>query len=423
MFPDMAHEALTGEIESWLLDETLHDPDIIRLFEALCLRLNAAGIPLERGSVNWPTLHPLFRAEQIYWHRGEAVQHFQTLHAEGFSEAFLSSPFYHAMTNNLPRLRRRLEGPEALADFPVLVEFRDKGFTDYLLTSTDFHIARVKSVLGREVGIMASWATRRPGGFSDADIVALTRIQKAFAVACHGSIQKRVMESLADTFVGPTAARRILAGETRLGDGDEIRAVVWYADLRGSTWLSSNMPAADYLAYLRDYYACTADSAIAEGGEVLDFIGDAVLAIFPVRGDLGGPEAVQAATRATEAALDRLAAYRAREGVRDMQFSISLAMGPMMYGNIGVASRLSFSAIGPAVNAVTRIDDLSKSLGRAVLVTADIAAVEPERWVAIGEHRLVDVDEPVRLFARADGRDRFDNAHLRDRLARPLAAA
>lgn len=417
----MQHATLIGEIEAWLLAETLKAPDIVRLFDSLCIRLHGAGLPLDRAALTWPTLHPLFQAEQIFWRRGEPAKLEQYAHGLGRSEAFTRSPFAHALENGLTRLRRRLTGPEALTDFPVLAELREKGFTDYLLTATDFHIARVGEFAGGQAGIMASWATRREGGFSADDMVALTRIQTVFAVACHASIQMRIMEALAGAYLGPTAARRVLAGDTKLGDGEMIRAVVWFSDLRGSSWLAERMPPDTYLSYLADYYACSAEPVLDAGGEVLDFIGDAVLGIFPVRGDLGGPEAVRAATRAAEAALDRLEAYRARDGATEMQFSIALALGEVMFGNIGVAARLSFSAIGSVVNTVTRIDRLSKELGRAVLVTPEIAQVEPERWVPVGPRKVTEDGKATPIFARACERDRFDAADLRARLARRLA--
>lgn len=155
----MPHEALIGEIESWLIDESLGDPDIVELFGALCMRLHAAGLPLERAALSWPTLHPLFKAEQIYWRLGEGAQLEQYRHETISTGVFEASPFHHVLVNRLTRLRRRLFGPEALVDFPVLEELKAKGFTDYLMTSTSFQIADVGSFRGGDSGILASWAT------------------------------------------------------------------------------------------------------------------------------------------------------------------------------------------------------------------------------------------------------------------------
>lgn len=407
----MTHAPLTEEIETWLLQETLFDPDIVDLFGDLCLRLHAAGVPLARAALSWPTVHPLFQAEQIYWRAGQEAELFQYRHDFESGGAFERSPFHHVLVNRLNRLRRRLTGPDALLDFEVLEELAEEGFTDYLLTAANFRIADVDAFRGGSAGIMASWATRRPGGFSDGDLEALGRVQRVFAVACHASIQKRVMVNVTNAYLGETAAGRVLSGEVRRADGERIKAVIWHSDLRGSTRLSNEMEPEAYLELLRSYYDCTAQPVIDEGGEILEFIGDAVLAIFPLRGDVGGPEAVRAATRAMEAALncreDWIAAHADAPGAAELNFSISMTAGEVMFGNIGVPSRLTFSAIGPAVNKVARLDELSKKLGRGVLATREVASVEPERWVSIGMQPLRDFDAPLELFTRACSRDAF----------------
>ena len=404
----MSHTPLTDEIERWLLAEALHDADIVELFGALCVRLHGLGIPLSRAALSWPTLHPLFQAEQIYWRLGRGAELFQYRHATELTATFESSPFHHVLVNGLPSLRRRLEGPETLKDFPVLEELSEQGYTDYLLTATSFRIADVGEYRGGASGIMASWATARPGGFSDADLTALTRVQTTFAVACHASIQKRVMSNLAAAYLGETGARRVLSGEVRRGDGDRIRAVLWYSDLRGSTRLSNALAPEAYLQLLRDYYDCTAQPVIDEGGEILEFIGDAVLAIFPIRGDTGGPEAARAALRALEAARARRRICLSEKGAPagctpdQLRFSIAVATGEMMFGNIGVPTRLTFSAIGADVNRVARLEELAKTLGRSALVTKEIAALEPGRWTPLGPHGLRDFEDPVEVCGLAE---------------------
>ena len=415
----MTHEILIAEIEAWLLEEAVKEPEVLDLFGQLCNRLHGAGVPVERAALSWPTLHPLFQAEQIYWLLDEGAELIQYRHDAGESEQYQRSPFAYMVNKQVPRLRRRLTGPEATADFPVLEELQEAGFTDYIMTSSTLKVADVTQFKGGEVGTLSSWATKREGGYSSDDILALSRIQRAFAVACHASIQARIMNNLAEVYLGRTGAQQVLSGTVQRGDGEMIRAVVWYSDLRGSTRLSNRMDPHDYLKLLRCYYDCTAQPVIEEGGEILDFIGDAVLAIFPIRGDTGGPEAIRAAVRAMDKALalrEEVVAERERRGMEaELRFSVSMTVGEMMFGNIGVPSRLTFSAIGRAVNKVSRIDELSKELGRAVLVTREIAAVEPERWISAGLQELRDFETPVELMTCACGRDMFEAA--------PVAAA
>ena len=297
-------------------------------------------------------------------------------------------------------------------DFEVLHEFKDKGFTDYLMTCSGFRIGEVSEFANRGTGILASFATKRKGGFTSDDLEALSHIQRIFAVACRVAIQRRVTANLVNTYLGPTAGWKALSGEIKRGDGENIRAVVYYADLRSSTRLSESMEADDYLALLREYFDCAAQPVLDEGGEILDYIGDAVLAIFPIRGETGGPEAVRAATRAMEAALKRREELIAEKSETPIRFCISMAVGEVMFGNIGVPERLSFSVIGSVVNEVARMDDASKALGRSVLATKEIAAIDADHWVSVGEHALEGVPKPVELFARCCDLDAFQSAEV-----------
>lgn len=408
----MAHEGLIEAVESWLIDQSLGDPDIERLFQQLCDRLVGVGVPLHRAALTWPTLHPLFQAEQIFWNPEDGAKLLQYSHANQASEGWLRSPFHHVLSHRLDRLRRRIVGEDALLDFDVLHEFKEQGYTDYLLTAASFRIGESADMNARGSGIMASWATKRETGFSRGDIEGLNRIQRSFAVACRVAIQQRVTENIATAYLGRTAGARALQGKIRRGDGSRIRAAVYYADLRGSTHLSENMDADAYLSLLKTYFDCVAQPVIDEGGEILDYVGDAVLAIFPVEGDLGGPEAARAAARAMEKALVLRGERLEAEPGLPLRFSVSIAMGEVMFGNIGVPSRLSFSAIGPVVNEVARMDDASKALGRAVLVTREIAQVAPEHWVSLGPQPLAGVPQPVELFARRCELDAFEPTRL-----------
>ena len=401
----MSHTVLIEDIEAWLIDKALGDPDIVVLFQRLCERLVGIGVPLDRAALSWPTLHPLFRAEQIFWNNQEGAHLEQHSHANRHSDAWLKSPFYYVIQRQLAMFRRRLTGEEAMADFDVLKELQSKGFTDYLMTSSDFRIGEVKTFEDKRTGTLASWATKREGGFTDSDIRALGRIQKSFAVACRVAIQRRVTTNLVNTYLGPTAGAKALSGDIQRGDGEQIRAVVYYADLRGSTRMSNDLETDDYLALLKSYYDCVAQPVLEEGGEILDYIGDAVLAIFPVRGDTGLPEAARAATRAMEKAL----VLREQSSDKDrLRFCVSMACGDVMFGNVGVSERLSFSVIGTIVNQVARMDDISKVLGRSVLVTSEIAKIDQDNWISLGEQVLVGIAEPVELFARLCDLDAFE---------------
>jgi adenylate cyclase len=396
----MSHDTLISEIETWLIGKALGDPEIVKLFEALCQRLHAVGVPVERAVLSWPTLHPLFRAEQVFWWLGKGAKLEQYYHSSAGGEAWLRSPFYRVLSRALPRLRRRLTGENAFLDFDVLKDLAEQGYTDYLMTSSNFRIAQFSDYEGGTTGIMASWTTTRVGGFTDMDLEALSRIQTIFAVACRAAIEKRVMANLANAYLGPTAGRRVLSGDIRRGDGERISAVVWFSDMRGSTRLSDEMQPDDYLALLNQYFECTAAPVIAHGGEILNFIGDGVLGVFPIEGPDGVAEAVGRATAAVDDAL-RLGDEAIKAGTpagAPLVFGIGLDIGELMFGNIGVADRLAFSGIGRVVNGTQRIEAATKDMGCPVLATAAVAEAASEYWVPAGTRCMADFQSEVALF-------------------------
>jgi adenylate cyclase len=395
----MSHVTLISAVEDWLIGKALGDPEISLLFEKLCERLHAAGIPLERASLSWPTLHPLFKSEQVFWRLNEGSELNQYMHADGPTDAWLKSPLFYLHDKGLSHLRRRLTGAGAMLDFDVLQEFKEQGFTDYLVTAADFGIANVEHFAGKATGIIASWMTKRASGFTDDDLDALRRIQRVFAAACRASIQRRVTDNLASAYLGPTAGCRVLTGDIRRGDGERLPAVVWYSDLRGSTRLSDTMDPDSYLQLLNQYFECTAQPVIDNGGEILNFIGDGVLAIFPIESECP----MQAAAKAENAVKAALSAQFAAEktgtpGGAPLQFGIGLAVGEVMFGNIGVPSRLAFSGIGKVVNAVQRIESQTKDLGLPVLASPDFAEAAPGDWVAAAEILIADFDRQFQAY-------------------------
>ena len=413
----MHREALIETIGEWLVDQALDEPDIIEMFEHLCRKLYGAGVPVARARLTWPTLHPLFRAETILWRRMAETEFEQFRHQDDTSDAWQLSPMAWMFENDVEVLRRNLDGPNRILDFPILEELEAEGMTDYLVIITSFIGERPSAydegrggqlngaqsaINSGPVGVILNWACDRPGGFSNDDIAALKLIQRRFAVACKSVIQRRIASNITETYLGRQAGREVLDGAIRLGDGKAIEAVVWYADMRNSTALADTMEAADFLDLLNDYFHCTAGPTIEYGGEVLDFIGDAVLAIFPYEDAESRKQAIQCATMAMEDALERMKVRnreRTEAGKTEFGLGIGINTGWLTFGNIGVESRLSFSVIGPTINEVERIETLTKHVKANALVTADIAKIHPDRWHSIGLHRLEGVAQECELYA------------------------
>lgn len=399
----MTQEALIAPIREWLVEQSLGDNDIIEMFETLCMRMVGVGIPIKRAKLLWPTLHPLFQAETVSWLRGEKAVLEQFLHQENESDDWKASPLKFIIENDVDVFRRELTGSNALVDFELLKELKEKGYTDYLAHSTPLDGYTTRSRDGAiKRGIVVTWTSDRPGGFSPDDLRSLQKIQRRFAVACKNVIQTRISRNITTTYLGNRAGGSVLDGNIRRGDGETMSAVVWYSDMRNSTSLAESMPADDYFAMLNSYFEATAEPVVNNGGEVLEFIGDAVLGIFPYTKQNELKSAAKAANQALDQAIQTAAQTnkeREAQGWERFKFGIGLNVGDVMFGNIGIPSRLSFSVIGPTINEVARIENMTKFLQQPVLASSKFASLDPDRWKSVGEHKLEGVLDPAELFS------------------------
>ncbi len=258
----------------------------------------------------------------------------------------------------------------------------------------------------RSDGIAGSWATDRASGFSEEDIHGLERIQRRLAVACKVTIKDQIARNILHAYLGMDAGRLVLNGHIKRGDGETIHAVIWYSDLRNSTRMADSMQAHDFLQVLNTFFECTAGAVLAHKGEVLRFIGDAVLAIFPIRnGGTNGHDACEAALAAARDADDWMAQIneqRLDEGLEALSFGLGLHVGDVLFGNIGVPERLEFSVIGPAANEVARLEGMTKQLNRHILVSGEFAQKVSVAWESLGQHNLRGVGDPVEVFGFPD---------------------
>ena len=390
-----------GPVEEYLALNALADTPLADILAGFGERSREAGLPVARLMVGWRLLDPLYLSQTLVWSLGEGIEAERVLFKGSMeSERFRVSPVRYLIEQPADEFRRRLEGANEPFQFPVLQDLADAGMTDYLIVKVGF---------GTEwddperpgTGVILSFASDAPGGFTDEHVVAIHRLKHMLALAVRMTIQTDSREVLARTYLGTSAGRKVLDGQIMRGQGQAIDAVIWYCDLRGSTALCERLGMDRYLPLLNDYFGATASPVVEHGGEVLDFIGDAVLAIFPLD-DTGVARAVEA----TGDVLRDLEAFRLanqdvladRPGVADVA-GIAIATGRVVYGNIGIPARLTFSVIGPTVNRVARIEGLTKVLHEPVLVTGSIAEATPDRWLSRGAHLLDGVTERQELFA------------------------
>jgi adenylate cyclase len=248
---------------------------------------------------------------------------------------------------------------------------------------------------------VATWTTDRKEGFRDGDIAALEAVTPALAATVDARVLRRLTVNLLDTYLGAAAARRILAGRVHRGEGEGLNAVILASDLRNFTALSDQLDGAAVIGLLDDYFDAIAGAVQRRGGEVLKFIGDGVLAIFPT-GDEGDftSTSVRALDAATAALgdLDRINARRRAESRTEIRIGIGLHLGEVTYGNVGAADRLDFTAIGPAVNLAARLEGLSKRVMRPLVVSQAFAAACPRPLVSLGFHPVRGLSEPEEVF-------------------------
>jgi adenylate cyclase len=370
----------TTSVAEWLIDGARSAPEPPQVLAQCSERLLGCGIPLWRVAVFVRTLHPDIPGRAFVWRSGEEVQ----VRAADFelfeSEEFRNSPVVAVYKRGVA-IRRRLADPACPIDFAVLSDLLAEGATDYLASPLFFTNGATQ---------VATFTTRQPGGFTDAQIAGLEAILAPLARVAEVRALRREATTLLDTYVGHHAGARILDGQIRRGHVEAIQAAIWLSDMRGFTAAADGLPLETLIELLNRYFDCQVPAILESGGEVLKFMGDGLLAIFPIDG--ADPAAVCA--RALAAALDaraRIAAMTAPSGLAGgggIQFGLALHVGQVLYGNIGGGNRLDFTCIGPAVNLAARLEKLAGKLGRTIVASGDFAVHCPGALLPIGEFQV-----------------------------------
>lgn len=393
-----------SDIAATIVAFGLADMPVTNLVEVTMQRLVGAGVPLHRMHVGFRILHPLFDGMSIAWSEedGVKVEYFQAL--DDGNPEFVLSPFYYMLVEGMGELRLRLHRDAQVETFPLLQRLRDEGYVDYLARIVTFGDAPIHTETHDGLGI--SWSTKAAGGFSARDLSVMQQILAPLALALRVVIKDQITKNALNTFHGPLVGGRILAGTIKRGDGERLSAALWYSDLRNSTGLADQLPVEAFLDLLNVYFDCAAGAVMEEGGQVLDIVGDAILAFFPVEGSCE-EAACAAALRAASKAQERLAAAKANDCPRakEIAFGIGVHFGDVVFGNAGTAERLKFGVIGRAVNEVARTQDMSKALGHKVVATDAVASRvtsgngASSALADLGEHDLRGVPTAHRLWA------------------------
>jgi adenylate cyclase len=381
-----------GDVADWLINHTRDERFIDTIFAQMCIRLQRAGIPVKRATLHILIQHPQWLGARMLWADGmnEAeIARFD--HEVRQSSAYIGSPGKE-IHDGVTELRENLEQDPALGrQHAVYDEMRAQGLTDYVAWPL-YHTLGKRHIV--------TFATDRPGGFDDAQIASLKSLLPALALVSEIRVKNRLARTLLETYVGTHAGELILAGATSRGSGTTVRAAIMICDLREFTRISDNWPRDDVIDLLNDYFDAMSEPIARHGGEILKFIGDGLLAIFPLSQPSACANLLHAVSEARQAMI-ALNENSRGTGRAPMNYGIGVHVGDVMYGNIGSRTRLDFTVIGPAVNMASRLETLTKQLGRTVLLSrafADHVAAEFD-LEHVGEHPVRGFSEPIELFA------------------------
>jgi len=378
---------------SWLIQRQVSPMRITLLFDSFCRKLRSLGVPLDRGNLAIPQLNPRLRSRTFHWSReaGGAVE-VGRQHGIDQQPNFIHSPI-KAILEGGEMIRRHITGPDVKFDYPILEDLQAQGFTDYLACPVVFS--------DKQINVL-TLATKDEDGFQETQIRLLTAALPVLAAVAEIRNRRTTAEELLDTYIGRQSGQQVLAGTIKRGDGEVIHAVLWSCDLANFTALSEQEDLSEVIALLNDYFEAVGRPIADRGGEILKFIGDALLAIFPVPEDITSYRTVCAtALEAAEQAMENMVALnrqRSAAGRPPLKFGMALHVGDVMFGNIGTADRLDFTVIGPAVNLVSRIEALSRDYEPPIVASRAFAEQSGATLTSIGQHRLKGIAEAQEVF-------------------------
>lgn len=389
--------ALVAASADWLVERGLDNSDVPELLAGLCRGLTAGGVAVDRAGCAILTLHPQIVSQEVTWRSDDDTATTSLYTSEMMEDPDNRRSPYFELALNRTIYRRFSLHKDADENMPLLGRLRAEGYTDYL---GFFHATGGAAIspFARRVGlvpcVVGSFATRRPGGFDAAQAACLQAVSKPLALAAKARSNFEAGSHFLDLYVGRSCGSQVLDGRITRGESDRISCGIWFCDLRQSSRLVAQLPLDDYIALLNRYFDVTVGAVMGEGGEVLKFIGDAVMGIF--RSDRPGSdrEMRERALAATMRTLRDIHTLR-REPI---EVGIALHVGEVMYGNVGTDERLDFTVIGRAVNEAARLQGLSKQLGHPVLASAAFVEPIPDRFDFVGAHPVAGFDNMLETY-------------------------
>lgn len=392
------------DLIDWLVTNGLEGADHEELLEGFCTRLVDQGLPLMRFHAAQSTLHPVYGGMGYSWYRsgGGSSEKFEI--SDTPSEEWLNSPLYALLHEDLDEVRVRLVDQNEPSRFPLLNDLREEGATDYYATGISFERSEPLREAGPQKvsdGVLMSWTSDAPTGFDDNDLGKIHALLPHLGLALKSAKNQTMAKDLMRVYLGRDAGRRVLSGEIRRGSLQQIDAVIWNFDLEGFTTLSEELPGPEIIDMLNEYLAVAVGVVHDNGGNILKFMGDGLMAMFDVGEIDADARAALSAVTMLQTRMQDLKDLRQAAGQCVTNYTLALHSGEILYGNIGSETRLDFTVIGPAVNQAARIAGMHRSLGQRILISDDVArAARPcsQELVSVGRYMLRGVNEPKELF-------------------------
>lgn len=387
--------SVTRSISDWLLKETRTERYIDDILVQLCKRLRAAGVPVARATLHFQINHPQWLGATIQWIVGMQEARIDTFEY-GIEETlkYRQSPVSEILSG-AEEVRENLRESSFSRPYSIFAQLREEGFTDYIAFPLD-HTLGKRHVM--------SLASDSPTGFDSDDIQIFRDILPILSLVSEVRIKNALTRTLMQTYVGPHASEEILAGATTRGSGVTLSAAVLIFDIRDFTSISDISSRDDVIDMLNTYFDAIAEPIEQHRGEILKFMGDGLLAVFPLENEHAFDDIFAAVTEARRAIEDLNAANLAM-GKPLLRYGIGVHVGEVMYGNIGSRRRLDFTAIGPTVNVASRLESLTKAVNHPILFSeAFVKLGKFEAFVdGLGEHALRGLASPVSVFALKPG--------------------
>jgi len=344
------------------------------------------GVPVERIRLTIRLLHPQVMGFSYTWEKGKPdIDYFEAGYELIETALYKNSPFAAIFDENAGGIRRELHEDNCLLDYAILPELKRDGFTDYVALPLDFSDGRRSAI---------TLASKKNEGFTTEELSLIYDCLPALARIIENHVLKHTAQVLLQTYLGKETGNQVLSGKVKRGDGQRIRSIIWFSDMRQSTVLAESMDSDEFLDLLNSYFECTAGAVLEHGGEVLRYVGDAVLAIFPIGETSKCDMTHQAALNAEKAIrdsfqrLEKLNEKQRNENRVEIKSGIGVHVGEVMYGNIGTPDRLEFSVIGSSANEAARIESMTKELNVPVVVSNKFRELHGGNWRSLGAYNL-----------------------------------